>query len=111
MNYGKIKLELTQRGIEIKEFCKDLGISEQGFHQMIRNRSMRVEVLESISRILQLPITFWFDCDETNVMDSAPSDTTGYSDVNTNLHKQIDNITKELNGLLKQMAPPKGRKS
>ncbi len=110
MNYGKIKLELTQRGIEIKEFCKDLGISEQGFHQMIRNRSMRVEVLESISRILQLPITFWFDDNETNVKDSLSSNPAGYSDSNSNLHKQIDSLTKELNGLLKAMAPPKERK-
>ncbi len=108
MNYGKIKLELSQRGIEIKEFCKDLGISEQGFHQMIRNRSMKVEVIEEISRILHLPITYWFDEGEINVQDSAQSGAKSYPEVN--LHKQIDAITKDLNGLLKSMTPVKGKK-
>ncbi len=61
MRYSKIKLELEKRHIPFKSFCKKIGVSEQGLHQMIRNRSMKISTLERISDMLHLDMSYWFD--------------------------------------------------
>ncbi len=66
MNYQRIKTELEKRKITIKTLCAELGCSEQGFHKMVKNGSMKVDILEKISSLLGLPVAYWFD-DEENV--------------------------------------------
>jgi transcriptional regulator with XRE-family HTH domain len=61
MNYNRIKSELERRGITIKELCGKVDVTEQGLHQMIRNSSMKVDVLERISEALEVPVSYWFD--------------------------------------------------
>ena len=60
MNYRRIKTELEQRNLSIKELCHKIGVSEQGLHQMIRKQSMKLEVLERISRVLNVDMAYWF---------------------------------------------------
>ena len=96
MNYSKIKLELERRKITIKDFCRQIDITEQGLHQMIRNGSMKIDVLERISAVLGVPVTYWFldkYDDETHHREPAK-----ISDV-----QKIDNLTTELNVLLKSL--------
>ena len=60
MNYRRIKSVLSRRDISVKDLCRSINVSEQGLHQMIRKQSMKVEVLERISRVLNLDMAFWF---------------------------------------------------
>jgi transcriptional regulator with XRE-family HTH domain len=60
MNYRRIKTELERRNLSIKELCRRIEVSEQGLHQMIRKQSMKLEVLERISRVLNVDMAYWF---------------------------------------------------
>lgn len=99
MNYNRIKTELERRGITIKDFCRKVDLTEQGLHQMIRNGSMKVDVLERISDELDVPVSFWFD-EPTVDEPSKPSPKISDS-------QRIDNITSELNTFLKTLAEKK----
>ena len=103
MNYYNIKLELEKRGISVKDFCRQINLTEQGFYQMIRNESMKVDVLERISHALNVPVAYWFDATDqvpgetsaTIILPLAENDDTLISS------KHIDAVTAELNKLLK----------
>ena len=106
MNYYKIKSELEKRGISIKNFCRRINLTEQGFYQMIRNESMKVDVLERISEALNVPMSYWF-----NGKDYAPADNSGISPPVAEEKKEefinpkhIDAVTNELNKLLKELS-------
>ena len=96
MNYSKIKLELERRRITIKDFCRQIDITEQGLHQMIRNGSMKIDVLERISEVLGVPVTYWFN--DKYDYEAPYREPTKISDV-----QKIDNLTTELNVLLKSL--------
>ena len=40
---SEIKNILKERGIKIKDFCKELNITEQGFAKIIRTNSTKIE--------------------------------------------------------------------
>ncbi|MBI9052503.1 MAG: helix-turn-helix domain-containing protein [Bacteroidales bacterium] len=69
MNYSKIKLLLSERNIPISEMTGNIGISEQGFHQMVRKRSMKIETLEKISIFLNVDVKTFFDDDPRTVIE------------------------------------------
>ncbi len=110
MNYDKIKPELEKRGIVIKDFCRRINITEQGLHQMIRNRSMKVEVLERVSEVLAVPISYWFDDLEkdgkvfSSMHDPHVDDYSVPFFVKGKIQKRIDSVTGELNKVLKDLA-------
>lgn len=60
MNYYRIKRELERRNISIRSISKNIGVTEQGLHQMIRNGSMKISVLEEISKFLKVDVIYWF---------------------------------------------------
>ena len=100
MNYSKIKYELERRAMTVKEFCCKVGITEQGLYQMIRNQSMKVDVLERISEVLEIPIEYWFD----DCMESPDKKSPAVPNADKDLDdRRIDKITLELNKLLKSL--------
>jgi transcriptional regulator with XRE-family HTH domain len=106
MDYSRIKTELDRKRISIRDLCYKIDITEQGLHQMIRNKSMKIEVLERISQVLGVPVSFWFG------NDSSPSDLRSIESTNYNfeeqvkptiIHQKIDSLTKDLNDMLKDI--------
>ena len=97
MNYYKIKIELEKRGLSVKDFCRQIDVTEQGLYQMIRNESMKVDVLERISATLNVPVSHWFDAAK-----SVSGETPSLSPIVS--AKQIDVITNELNKLFKELS-------
>ena len=55
-----IKPLLKERGIKIKDFCDELGLTEQGFAKLIRANSTKIETLELIEQKLNVPISTFF---------------------------------------------------
>ncbi|MBO5085635.1 MAG: LexA family transcriptional regulator [Paludibacteraceae bacterium] len=55
-----IKPLLKERGIKIKDFCDDLGLTEQGFAKLIRANSTKIETLELIAQKLNVPVSIFF---------------------------------------------------
>lgn len=76
MNYYRIKRELERRNISIRSISKNIGVTEQGLHQMIRNGSMKISVLEEISKFLDVDIAHWFE-DDRKIL-QVNEDTTKY---------------------------------
>lgn len=60
-----IKPLLKERGIKIKDFCDDLGLTEQGFAKLIRANSTKIETLELIAQKLNVPVSIFFTEPET----------------------------------------------
>jgi len=104
MNYYKIKSELENRGMSVKDFCRKINLTEQGFYQMIRNESMKIDVLERISEALGVSVSYWFDTRDFGAVEdidiSHPVTEKKESVVNP---KHIDAVTNELNKLLKEL--------
>ena len=107
MDYSRIKIELEHKGISVRELCCKIDVTEQGLHQMIRKKSMKIETLERISKVLYLPVSYWFE-DENNMNNPTLN---GNNRTNSNgkkrknkLSEKIDALTKNLNEVLKVMA-------
>ena len=100
MNYYNIKLELENRGISVKDFCRQINLTEQGFYQMIRNESMKIDVLERISEALNVSVSYWFD--DYVPADGAQLIVERREDLATS--KRIDTVTNELNKILKELS-------
>lgn len=56
-----IRTLLKDRGIKVKDFCEDLGLTEQGFAKLIRANSTKIETLELIANKLNVPIATFFE--------------------------------------------------
>ena len=54
LDYNKIKSLAAGKRIPIKELAKLCGLSEQGFHYMLKKQSMRVDTLEKICNVLEV---------------------------------------------------------
>lgn len=71
---GIIKSTLKEKGIKIKDFCKEIGITEQGFAKIIRTNSTKIDTLELISAKLGIPVSEFFaeakeaDAEQDNYM-------------------------------------------
>jgi plasmid maintenance system antidote protein VapI len=91
--------------MSIRDLCYKIDITEQGLHQMIRNKSMKIEVLERISKVLGCPMSFWFSEENTvnNQQQAQDSDISGKQITPTIIHQKIDLLTKDLNEMLKDI--------
>ena len=103
MNYHKIKSELEKRRISVKDFCRQINITEQGFYQMIRNESMKIDVLERISEALNLSVSYWFEGYTPVENSGVPQPVVEKKNDFIN-PKYIDTVTNELNKLLKELS-------
>ena len=52
LDYNKIKNLAAAKRIPIKELARLCGLSEQGFHYMLKKQSMRVDTMEKICEAL-----------------------------------------------------------
>ncbi len=117
MDYNRIKIELERKGVSVRDLCYQIDITEQGLHQMIRNKSMKIEILERISYVLDLPMSYWFS--EQEYINTPPiinniNNINNINHINNNankyittqiIHQKIDSLTKDLNNMLKELIP------
>jgi len=104
MDYSRIKNELELKNLSIRELCCKIDVTEQGLHQMIRNKSMKIEVLERISIALGVPVTYWFE-KQTNTRNTMSNRRTSTPLSGSKLsYEKIDSLTNNLNEMLKEMA-------
>jgi len=111
MNYSRIKSELEFKEMTIKDLCYQIDVTEQGLHQMIRKKSMKIEILERISHVLELPVTYWFE-EATSASNHPATNIDNGNDATVKKRKRkkskpilerIDSLTKDLNEMLKEL--------
>jgi transcriptional regulator with XRE-family HTH domain len=61
MDYSAIKALCDKRRISIKELAVRCGITEAGLHQMLRNQSMKIDILEKIAEVLNVSVGSFFE--------------------------------------------------
>lgn len=77
MDYSKLKDEICDKYKEIKIFFEtdgnSIGLTYGGFHQTVRNESMKIITLERISKKLKKPMAYWWN-DRVDYKDSEVND-------------------------------------
>jgi transcriptional regulator with XRE-family HTH domain len=75
LDYNKIKKLIALKNISIKRFFEEqIGMTENGFHQAVRNHTLKVRDLEKISRELGVPVSYWFEEDENVPIENAAAE-------------------------------------
>ncbi|MBD5372766.1 MAG: helix-turn-helix domain-containing protein [Bacteroides sp.] len=60
-NLQKIKVLAKKRGTTINDLAKQLGMTPQAIHLMVRENSTKTDTLERIARMFEVPISIFFD--------------------------------------------------
>ncbi|MBD5238590.1 MAG: helix-turn-helix transcriptional regulator [Bacteroidales bacterium] len=60
-NLHKIKVLAKKRGTTINDLAKQLGMTPQAIHLMVRENSTKTDTLERIARMFEVPISIFFD--------------------------------------------------
>lgn len=60
-NLSLIKTFVLDKGITLKEFAQQLGMSEQGFHRILKENSTSIDTLEKIAQMLGVHPSVFFD--------------------------------------------------
>ncbi len=97
LDYNKIKNLAAGKRIPIKELARLCGLSEQGFHYMLKKQSMRVDTMEKICDTLGITPSDLFENDDMDALNQSGSGgsiiikakTTDYNDV---LVQKLDTI-------------------
>lgn len=61
MNYNRIE-ELTKTlSIDMQTFCDAISMSKAGYYKMLKDQTLKVEVLERIANYFSVPVSTFFD--------------------------------------------------
>jgi len=111
MDYSLIKKELGYKNISVRDLCYRIDVTEQGLHQMIRKKSMKIDTLERISNVLGLPVSYWFESATNSENTISKENISAAANLKNGKHlvpkvsnEEIDSLTKNLNEMLKVMA-------
>jgi transcriptional regulator with XRE-family HTH domain len=63
MDYSRIKELCDRQRVPIKELAAKCNITEAGLYQMLRNQSMKIDILEKIAEVLRVPINAFFEAE------------------------------------------------
>lgn len=83
MNYDEIKVLCDRQRIPIKELAAKCGITEAGLHQMLRNQSMRIDILEKIAEVLSVPVSVFFSTAPTGTGNTGTAIPQGFQNINS----------------------------
>lgn len=79
---------MFERKLTKQDMAYRLKITPHGFDYMIANRSMKVDILEKISEILNVPVSYWFD-ESTKIDLVEPKSTETGKEIFLTLNDQI----------------------
>ncbi|MEI6684172.1 MAG: helix-turn-helix transcriptional regulator [Bacteroidota bacterium] len=103
MNFSKIKILCDEKRLTIPQLAEKVGISEAGLYQSFRTKSMKVDVLEKIVQVLEVPIWVFFDLDPESGIESLNKVISDYhykvlaqDTINTALLKDVNDLTEKL---------------
>jgi len=101
MNYLLIKQIAEQKEITFKSLCAKIGVTEAGLHQMIRNESMRIDVLEKISNAFSVPVSTFFGDGQGEQSGNINSTIISANHGKINYQAETESLKKEINQLKK----------
>jgi transcriptional regulator with XRE-family HTH domain len=63
IGYNKLRDAIGKRGFTLKYFAEKVGITRQGIEASIENGTVSAKVLEKMSDVLDVPVSFFFEED------------------------------------------------
>ncbi len=87
-----IKSLLKERSISIRDFSKELGMTEQGLQKLIRENSTKVDTLELIANKLNVSTSIFFEGERTSETDRLLSIIKSQQEQLSKSQEQIDRL-------------------
>ncbi|MBD5282621.1 MAG: helix-turn-helix transcriptional regulator [Bacteroides sp.] len=106
-NLQKIKVLAKNRGTTINDLAKQLGMTPQAIHLMVRENSTKTDTLERIARMFEVPISIFFDetMDGEKFQNAGTENTQSSRDNNTGInmaeHDELIKLREEVKYLKK----------
>jgi len=100
-NLFKIKILAREKKISIRALANELGMTEQGLQLLIRENSTKIDTLERIASILDVPVGVFFDEENKNRNINSHNRISGGKNIVGNGNKMTDD---NLQYLQKQIA-------
>jgi len=87
LNYNKIKEEIKRRNFNEKYFIpENTELSVQGFNKAVKNDTLKIKDLITISKGLKVPMAYWFQEDDDSI--TAETEIT-YGDNSAKIIKEL----------------------
>lgn len=96
MNFNKIKSICETKGLPISVLAEKIGFSEAGLYQSFRNESMKVDILEKIAVVLDVPIWVFFDLNPEAAIEPLKKELDEYKEKVSVLDQTISNLKMQL---------------
>lgn len=61
MDYSKIRLLMVQRKFNESQLAREIGMSQPGLKATLNNGTMRVDTLEKICNVFDIPVSYFFE--------------------------------------------------
>ena len=90
MNYEKIKETIKEKDIPFMQLCKQVGITSVGLNKALNNRKLYIHILEDISRVIDIPMSYWFRNDSERAIRQLNERVVQLEQENRNLHDLSD---------------------
>ncbi|MDE6261949.1 MAG: helix-turn-helix domain-containing protein [Muribaculaceae bacterium] len=106
-NLQKIKVLAKKRGTTINDLAKQLGMTPQAIHLMVRENSTKTDTLERIARMFEVPISIFFDetMDGGKIQNAGTENNQSSRDNNTGInmaeHDELIKLREEVKYLKK----------
>ncbi|MBD5294357.1 MAG: helix-turn-helix transcriptional regulator [Bacteroides sp.] len=106
-NLQKIKVLAKNRGTTINDLAKQLGMTPQAIHLMVRENSTKTDTLERIARMFEVPISIFFDetMDGGKIQNAGTENNQSSRDNNTGInmaeHDELIKLREEVKYLKK----------
>ena len=98
MDYNKLKDKINSSYGQIKIFFEKEGdsieFSAGGFYQAVRNDSLKISMLEKISKKLDIPMSYWWSEESENEIDFKQSKS--YQKGNKDLEKYNEILLRQI---------------
>lgn len=88
MNLELIKKEAIAKGWVVRDFCREIGITEQGFYKMIAANSMRLDLFERCVQTLHVSPLIFLDGKKYEENKNAETKVSESSEISTKVSKK-----------------------
>lgn len=113
MDYNKLKSLIKDRGLTLLKVSSGIGLTETGFYQAIKNNTLKVRDLEKISKILELPVSSFFEEPPTMIIQNGNINLNGKNTGSITvseakheievLNKEIVNLKEIISGMKREL--------
>lgn len=116
MDYSKIRVLMMHNNFSERKLATEIGMSNTGFRTALERKTLRIDHLEKISAVFDVPVTYFFN-ESNEIIESKPGkkcmdcvSKDGKIELLTKMIKEKEEMIKQLHIDLGRNAPGKSGK-